>query len=99
MSRPRAIHHVNKCVTAQLLYVLTLSSCSLEEFLSRREQLQTCSSAPEKNNISSLEQLRSPAGPTNGPCVDFPFKLLSLTSTRSGSWVSSVTSESREKTV
>lgn len=83
MSRPRAIHHVNKCVTAQLLYVLTLSSCSLEEFLSRREQLQTRSSAPEKNNISSLEQLRSPAGPTNGPCVDFPFKLLSLTSTRS----------------
>lgn len=77
MSRPRAIHHVNKCVTAQLLYVLTFSSCSLEEFLSRREQLQTCSSAPEKHNISSLEELRSP------PCVDFPFKLLSLTSTRS----------------
>lgn len=107
MSRPRAIHHVNKCVTAQLLYVLTFSSCSLEEFLPRSAQLPTRSSAPETQNISRLEELRLPAGPTNGfssgrPMWGFSIEAFKLNIHQvTGSWVSSVTShrEQRESCV
>lgn len=74
MSRPRAIHHVNKCVTAQLLYVLTFSSCSLEEFLSRREQLQT-------RCTRETQYQQTGGGPTNGFSSGRP--MCGLTSTRS----------------
>lgn len=42
MSRPRAIHHVNKCVTAQLLYVL----CPPARWKSSCPDVSSCKHVP-----------------------------------------------------